>query len=138
MASEGSSSAAIAQDVLITLAPSNANLETAPAFAQNVLQEPEPQRSYDTPDSEDIGPNPPHNWARGISYYTGGDLQLAQQRAIRTWLGPRYPEFATSARRLRSFQNERWSPEGKPSTDSLVEAGYFYDGESQILNFEAL
>ena len=138
MASEGSSSsaaAAIATDVLISMDRSDDSLETSPPSPQDVSQEPEPRISYDTPDSEDIGPDPYLNVARGRSRYTGIDLQLAQQRAIRTWLGPRYPEYATSARRLRSFQNDRWSTEGKPSSESLVEAGYFYDGESQILNF---
>ena len=135
MASEGSSSAAIAQDVLISMDRSDDSLETSPPSSQNVSQEPEPRKSYDRPDSEDIGPDPPLNIARGQPYYTGLDLQLTQQRAIRKWLGPRYPEYATSARRLRSFQNERWSEEGKPSTESLVEGGFFFDGESQILNF---
>ena len=133
MASEGSSSAEIAQDVLISMDRSDDSSETSPPSPQDVSQEPIPSTPYDE------GPPVPSDYiARVEPHHAGLDLQSARQRAIRLWHGPRHPEHAASARRLRSFNYHKWSPEGKPSADSLANAGFYNDGRSQILNFVGL
>ena len=128
MASEGS--ATIAQDVLIDIDRSDDFLETLPPSPQNApSQEPIPSTPYDDGD----GPQVPSDYiARVEPRHTGLDLDSARQRAIRHWHGPRHPEYAAAARRLRSFNYQKWSPEGKPSPDSLANAGFYYDGRSHI------
>ena len=128
MASGGGS--AISPETRISL-----DTESPPLSPQDVLREPEPETAYDVDDdhpvrSADIGPDHSPYVARERTHCTGLELQLAQNRAIRDWRGPSHPEYATSARRLRSFlHNSRWHTEGKPSPDSLAEAGFFFDGE---------
>ena len=119
MASEGSSSPSIATDVLISMDRSDDSLETSPPSPQDVSQEPVPSIPYDIP------PVPSDYIARVKPHHAGLDLQSARNQAIRQWYGPRHPEYASATRRLRSFGYYKWSPEGKPSADSLADAGFF-------------
>ena len=121
----------------ISLETSDISLETSPP-PQDVTQEPDPRLPNDSSDdpasipgrSADIPPEPSRSAARERSYYNGLALQLAQERAIHHWLRPRHPEYATLARRLRSF--DKWSAEGKPSPESIATAGFYYDGVSKF------
>ena len=77
----------------------------------------------------DSPPRPPE---RGRLYYDGLSLALAQQQATRRWRAPRHPEYVTLARRTRTFYDRGWAGEGKPSAESIADAGFLYDGRSNI------
>jgi len=68
-------------------------------------------------------------------YYTGRTLLTAQDQAIQRWKLPRRPEYGTLARRISTFYQKAapWDPEGKPSVESIAEAGFYYDGEFTII-----
>jgi hypothetical protein len=123
-------------------------METEPPSPQNDSQEPEPtipdgenpDRSADAPASNpepsaaDIPPPQRSGYVSSErTYYSGLALRCAQNRAIRQWHGPRYPDRTLAATRLRTFRHAKWPPHGKPSREALADAGFCYDGESQIL-----
>jgi len=68
-------------------------------------------------------------------YYTGPTLLTAQELAIQRWELPRRPEYGTLARRVATFylKEAPWNPEGKPSVESIAEAGLYYDGGFTII-----
>jgi hypothetical protein len=151
MASSSATSSSSESEAVISLHPLDTSMETDPPSPQDVSQEPEPrildgenpERSADdtatNPErSADIPTEPSHYVSRERTYYSGLALSLAQNRAIHHWFGPSHPDHATSTTRLHSFSNAKWSTKGKPSRESLVDAGFYYDGESQIFNFGGL
>jgi hypothetical protein len=125
-------------------------METEPPSPQNDSPEPEPtipdgenpDRSADAPASNpersaaDIPPPQRSGYISSErSYYSGLALRCAQNRAIRQWHGPRYPDHVLAATRLRTFCHAKWVNEGKPSREALADAGFYYDGESHIFVF---
>jgi hypothetical protein len=86
-----------------------------------------PERSADIPP-----PTPSRYVSSNLTYYSGLALRIAQNRAINQWLGPRYPDRAVSATRLRTFRHAKWSIQYKPSREALADAGFHYDSESQF------
>jgi hypothetical protein len=132
----------------MSLHPSDTSMETEP-LPQDVSQEPEPRipdgenpdPSADDPatspelSAADIPPEPSRYVSTDLTYYSGLALRLAQNRAMHHWLGPRYPDRALSAKRLRTFRHAKWSTEGKPSREALADAGFYYDDEYQIFEF---
>jgi hypothetical protein len=144
---DSSESSASDSECCLSLHPSDSSMETEAASPQNDSPEPEPtlpggvtlDRAADAPASnpEPSADIPPPQRSGYVSsqrtHYSGLALRCAQNRAIRQWLGPRYRDRALAATRLRTFRHATWSPEGKPSREALADAGFYYDGESQIL-----
>jgi hypothetical protein len=124
-------------------------METQPPSQQNDSAEPEPPiPDGENPDravadapasnldhSADIPPAKRSGYVSSErTYYGGLALQCAQNRAIRQWAGPRYPDRNLAATRLRTFRHAKWPREGKPSNAALADAGFFFDGESPIFS----
>ena len=90
-----------------------------------------PPRSADIP--PDSAPRPFRS--REPAYYDGLALLTAQEQAIQRWDLPLRPEYGTLARRISTFYQKAapWDPEGKPSVESIANAGFYYDGEFTII-----
>jgi len=122
---------------IISSGDSDISHETSPPPQIVCTQEVDLDRGSDSPATNpgppaDIPPDPASRSfpARERPYCDGLSLELAQQ-AIRRWRGPRLPEYATLARRTRTFYDRGWAAEGKPSAESIAAAGFFYDGRSK-------
>jgi hypothetical protein len=124
-------------------------METQPPSPQDDSAQPEPTIPDDENPDRAVADAPASNPERSAdvppsarrsgyvsserTYYGGLALRCARNRAIRQWLGPRHPDRNLAATRLRTFRHAKWPREGKPSNEALADAGFYYEGESQIL-----